>query len=326
MSLNSTVEIPDFDDTLATHKLALCRTIPEVLQLNVGKICNLTCTHCHVNAGPGRKEMMTRETIDRILEWLEPHELPIVDITGGAPEMIPDFRYLIRELAKQSQPRRIIDRCNLTILLDSGYEDLTEFLAGHKVEIIASMPCYTPANVEAQRGEGVFDDSIKALLLLNQLGYGVDPHLPLHLVYNPIGASLPSDQKELEAEYKRELKKSYGIDFNSLYTITNLPIARFLSYLKRNSQYEEYMNLLVESFNPRAVEGLMCRNTINVGWEGDIFDCDFNQMLNIPMGENKARFLWDIDLQSIEDWPISTGRHCYGCTAGAGSSCTGSLD
>ncbi len=326
MVLKSTVEIPIFNDTLVAHNRVLRRAKPEILQLNVGKICNLTCIHCHVNAGPGRKEMMTRDTIDKILGWLEPIEIPIVDLTGGAPEMIPDFKYLILELKKQNYSRHLIDRCNLTILNEPGYEDLAEFLAEHKVEIVASMPCYTPENVEKQRGEGVFDSSITALKLLNALGYGIDPQLTLHLVYNPVGISLPPDQSELEADYKRELKKSFGIDFNNLYTITNLPIARFLSYLRSNSKYEEYMNLLVESFNPQAVEGLMCRNTISVGWEGDVFDCDFNQMINLPMAGNNRKFIWDVDFQSLEDLPIQTGNHCYGCTAGAGSSCRGAIN
>ena len=325
MALKSIVEIPEFNDTLVAHNVAMRRARPEILQLNVGKICNLTCIHCHVNAGPGRREMMTRVTIDKILAWLEPTDIPIVDVTGGAPEMIPDFKYLILELKKQHQPRHLIDRCNLTIFLAPGYEDLAEFLREHTVEIVASMPCYTPENVEEQRGEGVFDASISALQLLNQLGYGIDPQLPLHLVYNPVGIALPPDQSELKADYKRELKNSYGILFNDLYTITNLPIARFLSYLKQNAKYEEYMELLVESFNPRAVEGLMCRNTISVGWEGDVFDCDFNQMLNLPLADNNRKFLWDIDIQSLENLPIQTRNHCYGCTAGAGSSCTGSI-
>ncbi len=326
MVLKSTVEIPIFNDTLVAHNRVLRRAKPEILQLNVGKICNLTCIHCHVNAGPGRKEMMTRDTIDKILGWLEPIEIPIVDLTGGAPEMIPDFKYLILELKKQNHSRHLIDRCNLTILNEPGYEDLAEFLAEHKVEIVASMPCYTPENVEKQRGEGVFDSSITALKLLNALGYGIDPQLTLHLVYNPVGISLPPDQSELESDYKRELKKSFGIDFNNLYTITNLPIARFLSYLRSNSKYEEYMNLLVESFNPQAVEGLMCRNTISVGWEGDVFDCDFNQMMNLPMAGNNRKFIWDVDFQLLEDLPIQTGNHCYGCTAGAGSSCRGAIN
>src|SRR5467141_2453496 len=220
-----------FSDRLAAARLQLRRSKPKILQINVGKLCNLTCMHCHVNAGPKRKEIMTRETIDRIIDWLRKSEIPTVDLTGGAPEMIPDFRYFIDRVKTLTQPRHFIDRCNLTILLDPGYQDLPEFLARHKVEIIASMPCYTPDNVNAQRGQGVFDGSIAALQLLNSLGYGIDSHLPLHLVYNPVGAFLPSPQAELEADFKRELQTHFGIVFNKLYTITNLPIGRFAAFL-----------------------------------------------------------------------------------------------
>lgn len=296
------------------------------MQINVGKLCNITCVHCHVNAGPGRKEIMTRGTVDQILEWLEPTEIPVVDLTGGAPEMIPDFKYFIREVKNQKHPRHIIDRCNLVILLEPGYEDLAQFLADYQVEVVASMPCYKPENVNAQRGEGVFDGSIKGLQMLNQLGYGSDPNLPLHLVYNPVGAYLPPDQAELEAEYKVELEKHFGIIFNQLYTITNLPIARFLTYLKRNGKLEDYMTLLADSFNPNAVAGLMCRYTISVGWQGDIFDCDFNQMLELPMENRKPRYLWELDWQELEGRPIHLGQHCYGCTAGAGSTCGGAIE
>src|SRR5438045_2309529 len=222
-----------FAEKLAAHSLSLRRARPEILQVNVGKLCNLTCMHCHVNAGPKRKEFMTRKTVDRIINWLARTQIPTLDLTGGAPEMIPDFRYFIERVCSLEPRRHVIDRCNLTILLESGYEDIAKFLARHKVEIIASMPCYTAENVNAQRGEGVFDGSIEALRVLNSLGYGSD--LPLHLVYNPVGAFLPGPQAELEADYKRELKKNFGIVFNSLYTITNLPIARFHSYLCPNN-------------------------------------------------------------------------------------------
>ena len=326
MALAQITAIPNFAGKLAEHNLTLRRDKPTVLQINVGKLCNITCVHCHVNAGPGRKEIMTRGTVDKILDWLEPTEIPVVDLTGGAPEMIPDFKYLIREVKKQKQPRHIIDRCNLVILLEPGYEDLAKFMADYQVEVVASMPCYKPENVNAQRGEGVFDGSIKGLQMLNQLGYGSDPNLPLHLIYNPVGAYLPPDQSELEAEYKVELKKHFGIIFNQLYTITNLPIARFLSYLKRNGKLEDYMTLLADSFNPNAVAGLMCRYTISVGWQGDIFDCDFNQMLEMPMENRKPRYLWELDWQELEGRPIHLGQHCYGCTAGAGSTCGGAIE
>src|SRR5690348_615207 len=268
-----------FAQTLAERSLSLRRGRAEILQVNAGKLCNLTCVHCHVNAGPKRREIMTRETVDRIIYWLTKSDIPTVDLTGGAPEMIPDFRYFI-ERVKKLQPRRhVIDRCNLTILLEDEYRDLAEFLATQKVEIIASMPCYSADNVNAQRGDGVFEGSIAALQLLNSLGYGIDPALPLHLVYNPVGAFLPSPQQELEADYKRELQLHFGIVFNRLYTITNLPIARFASWLKNNGQLADYMALLNDAFNPATVNGLMCRNTINVSWQGEVFDCDFNQML-----------------------------------------------
>ena len=314
-----------FADRLAAEGLPLRRTRPEILQVNVGKLCNLTCVHCHVNAGPKRKEIMTRETVDRIINWLAKTEIPTVDLTGGAPEMIPDFRYFIERVNELQPSRHVIDRCNLTILLDSGYEDLAEFLAARKVEIIASMPCYSAENVDAQRGEGVFDGSIAALQLLNSLGYGIDPELPLHLVYNPVGAFLPPSQEELEVDYKRELKKHFGIMFNNLYTLTNLPIGRFASYLRRNNKLSEYMELLIQAFNPATIHGLMCRNVISVGWRGEVYDCDFNQQLGMQWNNGARIFLWDVDPEQVEDRQIMTGDHCFGCTAGAGSSCGGAI-
>ena len=215
-----------FAQKLSRHSISLRRGRPEILQVNVGKLCNLICVHCHVNAGPKRKEIMTRETIDRIIDWLAETDIPTVDLTGGAPEMIPDFRYFIERVKELQPARHVIDRCNLTILVEAGYEDLGEFLARNKVEVVASMPCYSPENVNAQRGEGVFEGSIAALQLLNSLGYGIDPELPLHLIYNPVGVFLPPSQAELDADYKRELKKHFGIVFNNLYTLTNLPIGR----------------------------------------------------------------------------------------------------
>jgi len=318
----------NFSRKLAEHALSLRHAKTEVLQINVGKLCNLTCVHCHVNAGPKRKEIMTRATIDQLIDWLAKTDVPTVDLTGGAPEMIPDFKYLVRRLKALAPPRHIIDRCNLTILLEPGFEDYAQFLADHEVEIIASMPCYSPENVNAQRGNGVFDASINALRLLNSLGYGTRPNLPLHLVYNPNGAFLPGPQEELEADYKRELNEHFGIVFNKLYTITNLPIARFASYLKNNNLLGDYMALLNDAFNPATVNGLMCRNTINVSWQGEVFDCDFNQMLRMPWsraGESDAVHLWEVDPAQVENREIRTGDHCFGCTAGAGSSCGGAL-
>jgi radical SAM/Cys-rich protein len=317
-----------FAERLAAEGVNLRRGHPEILQVNVGKVCNLTCVHCHVNAGPKRREIITRQTIDRIVNWLAKSDIPTVDLTGGAPEMIPDFRYFVEHVDGLRPPRKIIDRCNLTILLESGYEDLAQFLATKKVEIVASMPCYSAENVNAQRGEGVFDGSIAALQLLNSLGYGIDPKLPLHLVYNPVGAFLPPSQDELEIDYKRELKKHFGIVFNKLYALANLPIGRFASYLRRNGRLEEYMQLLIHAFNPATISGLMCRNTISVGWRGEVYDCDFNQQLEMRWsngGGSKPLFLWDIDPDLLEGREIMTGNHCFGCTAGAGSSCGGAI-
>ncbi len=314
-----------FADRLAVVGLTLRHTRTEVLQINVGKLCNLTCMHCHVNAGPKRKEIMTRETIDRIIDWVAKTDIPIVDLTGGAPEMIPDFRYFVERLKALQPSRHVIERCNLTILLEQGHEDLAAFLARNKVEIVASMPCYTPANVNAQRGDGVFEGSIAALQLLNSLGYGIETELPLHLVYNPVGAFLPSPQAELEADYKRELAAHFGIVFNNLYTITNLPIGRFAAYLRHNNKLNEYMELLIEAFNPATISGLMCRNTISVGWRGEVYDCDFNQQLNMQWQDGERLFLWDVYPEKIDNREIMTGDHCFGCTAGAGSSCGGAL-
>ncbi len=272
---------------------------------------------------------MTRETIDRIVNWLEPTRISIVDITGGAPEMIPDFQYFINRLRTIQPPIRIIDRSNLTILVKRGYEELPEFLARKRIEIIASMPCYSATNVNLQRGEGVFETCIAVLRSLNRLGYGIAADLPLHLVYNPLGASLPAPQEQLEVDFKRELAAHFGIVFNHLYTITNLPIGRFAAYLRLNNKLEPYMNVLIDAFNPATIEGLMCRNTISVGWRGEVYDCDFNQQLNLQWsqenGETKPLFLWDIDPEKIVDREIATGDHCFGCTAGAGSSCGGAI-
>lgn len=314
-----------FSNRLAAEGLQLRRARPEILQINVGKLCNLTCTHCHVNAGPKRKEIMTRETIDRIIDWLAKTAIPTVDLTGGAPEMIPEFCYFIERVKALTTPRHVIDRCNLTILLEPGYENLAQFLADYRVEIIASMPCYTPENVNAQRGEGVFDGSIAGLQLLNSLGYGIEQDLPLHLVYNPVGAFLPPPQAQLETDYKRELRQHFGILFNKLYTITNLPIARFASYLRHNNKLEEYMQLLIDNFNPATVDGLMCRNTISVGWRGEVYDCDFNQQLGMQWKNGAPLSLWDVDSGKIDNREIMTGDHCFGCAAGAGSTCGGAI-
>ena len=315
-----------FDTAMTDRGVTLRRAKTRVLQINVGKLCNLTCAHCHVNAGPKRKEIMTRETVDRILAWLERTDIPVVDLTGGAPEMIPDFRYFVERLSEMNPRRQVMDRCNLTILLDPAQDGLAEFLAEHRVEIVASMPCYSPDNVDAQRGNGVFDDSIQALQRLNRLGYGRQADLPLNLVYNPVGAFLPGPQAELEADYKRELLAHFGIVFDKLYTITNVPVSRFASFLRHSGKYQEYLDLLADSFNPHAVAGLMCRDTINVSWTGEVFDCDFNQMLRMHWRDaGRPLSLWDVDPAQVENREIATAEHCFACTAGAGSSCGGAL-
>jgi len=317
-----------FDQALAGCHSPLLRARPEILQLNIGKLCNLTCGHCHVNAGPKRKEIMEGETVDRILEWFDKTDIPTLDLTGGTPEMIPDFRRLVETVRHFDQPRRVIDRLNATIINEAGYEWVPDFLAENQVEIIASMPCYQPDNVNEQRGDGVFDSSILAFQKLNSLGYGRDPKLQLNFVYNPNGAFLPPNQPELEADYKAAMKEHFGIDFNDLYCIANMPIARFASHLKNTGQFDDYHRLLRESFNPDTIPGLMCRNTINVSWLGEVFDCDFNQMMKLPItsqndGSNLS--LWDIDPETFANIPIRTGAHCFGCTAGSGSSCGGAI-
>ena len=311
--------------TLTNHGLILKRARTEILQLNLGKQCDLTCAHCHVNAGPKRKEVIARETIDRILNWLAQTTISTVDITGGAPEMAPDYRYLVEELRSMSPIETIIDRCNLTILLRPGYEWVADFLAKNRIKIVASMPCYQPANVNAQRGDGVFELSIRGLQLLNRLGYGRRADLILDLVYNPNGDFLPPDQAELEADYKRELKLNFDIDFDRLYTITNMAIGRFASWLRHGGRLAAYVDLLAEAFNPAAIPGLMCRNTLSVGWRGEVYDCDFNQQLGMQWKSGKPLFLWDLDPARLEGRTIAIGNHCFACTAGAGSSCSGAL-
>jgi radical SAM/Cys-rich protein len=314
-----------FSQILTDHGLTLRRGRTDIFQLNVGKLCDLTCVHCHVNAGPKRKEVISRETVNRVLQWLARSPIPAVDITGGAPEMVPDFRYLVEQLRKLPRIETIIDRCNLTILVEPGYEWLAPFLAANRMTTVASMPCYQPANVDAQRGDGVFDRSIRGLQLLNRFGYGHGNGLTLDLVYNPNGDFLPPDQAELEADYKRELKRNYDIEFDRLYTITNMPIGRFAASLKHQGKLSAYMDLLVNAFNPASVSGLMCRNTLSVGWRGEVYDCDFNQQLGMQWNDQKPLFVWDLDPERTEDRPIAVGNHCFGCTAGAGSSCGGAL-
>lgn len=311
-----------FDQQLRPHAKALFRRALTVLQLNIGRKCNQACQHCHVAAAPWRTEMMNAKTARRIGDWIEKHRPPVVDITGGAPEMSEFFRGLVA-LARKAGAH-VIDRNNLTILEDPGYEDLPAFLASHKVEIIASLPCYSAKNVNLQRGKGVFEKSIRALKKLNAHGYGSSA--TLNLVYNPLGAELPGPQAELEASYKVALRREFGVEFNRLLTITNQPIARFAESLKKQGNWEEYMELLANHFNPATLPGLMCRHTLSVDYEGKLFDCDFNQMLGMRLRRNGSSLsLWDVTPESLDGRKISTGEHCLACTAGAGSSCGGAL-
>ena len=302
----------------------LTRAEVSTLQINVGKLCNQACHHCHVDAGPKRTEVMREEVAERVLALLAvSHSIRTVDITGGAPELNPNFRRLVtrsRELRCE-----VIDRCNLTVLLESGMESLGEFLAENRVQIIASLPCYTAGNVDAQRGRGVFDKSIEALRRLNLLGYGMpSSELRLNLVYNPLGATLPPDQGCLEADYKRQLRDGFGIEFHNLYALTNIPISRFAEMLHRKGEYAAYQELLVAKFNAAAVPNVMCRSMISVGWDGMLYDCDFNQMLEMDL--HAGRLTWQVESYGqLSQQPVATGSHCFGCTAGSGSSCGGAL-
>lgn len=318
-------QLLSFHETLSRHRLKIDRQSIEVLQINVGKLCNQACHHCHVEAGPKRTEIMEKKTVDRLIELLDQSPtIHTVDITGGAPELNSHFRYLVSEIRNRN--KTIIDRCNLTVLFEKGQEETAYFLKKHQVKIMASLPCYSKKNVDVQRGSGVFDKSIHALQLLNELGYGKnDSGLELDLVYNPLGPFLPPSQEKLGADYKKELRELFGIEFNHLLTITNMPIKRFLAQLIRENKYEEYMTLLINSFNVNAVENVMCRNLISIGWDGQIYDCDFNQMLEIPIG-GKRRTIWEIQsFEKLVTNKIAFANHCYGCTAGAGSSCGGSI-
>ncbi len=315
----------NFSETLQSHDLPdLQRTQLNDLQINLGYLCNQACEHCHVEAGPKRTELMDWKTMQRILAWAEQADIRSVDLTGGAPEMNPNFRKFIK--AFQDQGANITSRCNLTILMEPGYNDLAGWYAENKIHLVSSMPCYTRENVEQQRGKGVFTKSIDALRKLNKAGYGCDPELPLDLVYNPGGAFLPPAQIALEQDYKTRMKDDFGIQFSRLLTITNLPIKRFEHYLSRSGQLESYLSLLVENFNPCTVGNLMCRQLISVDWQGNVFDCDFNQMLDMPLGGGAHTKLWELGAHTLNGQAIAVNTHCYGCTAGAGSSCGGALD
>ncbi len=297
-----------------------------VLQVNLGYLCNLSCVHCHVNAGPTRTELMSRETIEQVLTLLQNNDIQTLDLTGGAPEMNPHFRYLVS--AARALGVQVIDRCNLTILFEPGQEDLAQFLAGQGVEIVASLPCYLEENVEEQRGKGVYSASIRAIALLNGLGYGVTPELTLNLVYNPTGPVLPPPQSALEADYKRELGARYDIHFNQLFTITNMPIKRFGAVLLAQGQYENYMALLRDNFSEENLYTVMCKNLLSIDWQGFLYDCDFNQMLDMPLigNDRLPRHISALlEARELNNARIVTGEHCYGCTAGQGSSCGGAL-
>jgi radical SAM/Cys-rich protein len=313
-----------FEDLLSRHGMApLARRRVETLQVNVGKLCNQACHHCHVDAGPKRTERMTRDTAERVVALLEASPgVGTMDITGGAPELNSNFRRLVEGARRLG--RKVIDRCNLTVLWEDGMEWLPGFLVAHEVELTCSLPCYTAKNVDQQRGKGVYDKSLEALRLLNRLGYGIDgSDLALNLVYNPVGAFLPPGQAKLEVDYKRELA-SLGIEFHRLFTITNMPIHRFAADLARSGREQEYMGLLVNHFNPATVDGLMCRSLVSVGWDGRLYDCDFNQMLEIELPPPLPRTIDDLEsLEELDGAAIATARHCFGCTAGAGSSCGG---
>jgi len=298
-----------------------------VLQVNLGYLCNLSCVHCHVNAGPTRTELMTLENIDEVLALLQRGNIQTLDLTGGAPELNPHFRYLVSNA--RSMGVHVIDRCNLTILFEPGQENLAEFLAGEGVEIVASLPCYEEGNVEQQRGKGVYSDSIRAIAHLNALGYGVSPALTLNLVYNPTGPVLPPSQEVLEQDYKRELNGRFGIQFNQLFTITNMPIKRFGAVLLAQGQYYEYLGLLRDNFSEHNMATVMCRNLLSVDWQGFVYDCDFNQMLEMPLlcSDMQRRHISSLHSGTeLENTAVLTGEHCYGCTAGQGSSCGGALD
>lgn len=314
-----------FQSKLAEHRYDLKKASIEVLQVNVGKLCNLTCSHCHVEAGPTKtRENIDQKTVLAIVGLMDSLQPKTLDLTGGAPELNPHFRYLVIEAHKRGM--HIIDRCNLTILFEKGMEDLAEFLAEHRVEVIASLPCYSKDNVDKQRGNGTFGKSIEALQKLNSLGYGKsDSGLFLNLVYNPVGAHLPPAQGNLENDYKQRLQDDFGIVFNNLYTITNMPITRYAKYLKAFNQLDSYTELLINNFNPHTLDGLMCRNTLNISWDGRLFDCDFNQMLGMGMRNGKPFTVFNVTKKDLEDWQVLTANHCFGCTAGAGSSCQGAL-
>jgi len=312
-----------FESKLETAGLwPLTTTGIAFLQINVGKRCNQTCRHCHVDAGPDRREVMPRDVIEACLAFLERARIPNLDITGGAPELHPDFREIVSRAARIGT--HVIHRCNLTAILLPNYSDIPELLAEHRVEIFASLPYFQARETDRQRGDGVFEQSIEGIRRLNQLGYGSGNGLELNLVMNPVGTFLPGNQRELETRWKRELLLRHGIRFDHLFTITNMPISRFLEFLEENQRTAEYMTRLVNAFNPAAARGVMCRNTLSVGWDGTLYDCDFNQMLDLPILEHGTT-IFDMSAASVGHRHIAVGQHCFGCTAGGGSSCGGQI-
>ena len=310
----------------ATDFPRLQRKRLQTLQVNLGYLCNQSCTHCHVNAGPNRTEVMTSDTVDAVIDFLDENQVKRLDLTGGAPELNPHFRRLV--VAARALNVEVIDRCNLTVLLETGQEDLAEFLASQEVEIVASLPCYSEENVNSQRGKGVFHDSIMALRQLNRLGYGdANSGLQLNLMYNPIGPFLPPSQKALEVDYRQHLDDRYGVQFSQLFTLVNMPIQRFGSTLVSKGEFEDYMTLLRDNFSAENLSRVMCRELISVDWQGFVYDCDFNQMLGLPLliDGNKRPHIRDIRPVNLEGRSIGVADHCYGCTAGSGSSCGGEL-
>lgn len=313
-----------FAEKLNVHNLQLRSIDVEILQINVGKLCNQACKHCHVNASPKRTEIMAAETAEACLDVLRKYKIPALDITGGAPELNPHFRRLVTEAAKTGA--KVMVRHNLTVIFEPNQQDLPEFFRDNRVEVVSSLPYFLQQQTDAQRGAGVFDKSIEAIRKLNAVGYGLEESdLTLNLVYNPTGAFLPPAQKAIEADFKRELKSRYDLRFNNLYTITNMPVARYLDWLRRSRNEESYMRKLVDAFNPTAVESLMCRNTISVDWRGNLYDCDFNQMLEIGVSEDAPQTIFDFSPEKFTNREIKTAAHCFGCTAGAGSSCGGTI-
>ncbi len=314
----------DFGERLATYGIELRAATVDTLQVNVGKLCNQACKHCHVDAGPARTEIMTRETAEQVIAVVRKFRIPTVDITGGAPELNPSFRYLVRESRKLDS--HVIVRHNLTVMFEPGQGDLPEVFREHSVEVVSSLPYFLEDQTDSQRGRGVFEKSIEALHRLNAAGYGIeDSGLIVNLVYNPVGAFLPPPQAGIEADFKRELMDRYGISFNQLYTITNMPIKRFLDYLRRSGNERRYMRKLVEAFNRNTIDGLMCRNLVSVDWTGRLYDCDFNQMLELGVAPELPHTISDFDPEKFARRRIMTGAHCFGCTAGAGSSCGGAV-